>query len=60
MTGLERIPALLIGATLTLAGLMLLLIVLWLFALVVRRIEESNAVSSTKALRSLPLDKDTV
>lgn len=60
MNGLEHVPALIIGATFTLAGLMILLIALWLTALVVRRIEESNAVSSTKALRTLSEDEDTV
>lgn len=60
MRGLERVPSVLIGATVVLLILVLALVVLGLFAVVLRRIEESNAHRSTETVSTLWEDADTV
>lgn len=60
MQGLERVPAVLIGATVVLLILVLALVVLGLFAVVLRRFEESNAHGSTEAMPQLWEDADPV
>lgn len=60
MQGIERVPVVLIGATLILVLLVLAMLALGLAALTISKVEELHAYRDREALSELRADEDTL